>query len=145
VSASGVGPGKGSLFFRRTYPPITRHALALYCGGSGDYNPIHVDSDFAKSAGYPDVFAHGMLVMAYLGRAITEVVAPSAIRSYTVRFVSITRVHAAITCQGIVEDVARNGTHDLLRLALEAKDEFGDVKLKGAATVASKAFDTAWR
>jgi acyl dehydratase len=40
-------------------PPITRYQLALYCGGSGDHNPIHVDIDFAKSAGMKDVFAYG--------------------------------------------------------------------------------------
>ena len=40
---------------------VTRHILALYCGGSGDHNPIHVDQDFAKSAGYDDVFAHEMV------------------------------------------------------------------------------------
>ena len=32
-------------------PPVTRHTLALYCGASGDHNPIHVDIDFAKSSG----------------------------------------------------------------------------------------------
>ena len=42
-------------------PPLTRHTLALYCGASGDHNPIHVDIDFARSAGLPDVIAHGML------------------------------------------------------------------------------------
>ena len=50
-------------------PPITRHQLALYCGGSGDHNPIHVDLDFAKKFGFKDVFAHGMLSMGFLGRA----------------------------------------------------------------------------
>ena len=39
-----------------TKDPISRYTLALYCGASGDHNPIHVDSDFAKGAGMPDVF-----------------------------------------------------------------------------------------
>ena len=54
-----------------TSKPISRHTLALYCGASGDHNPIHVDLDFAKAFGMPDVFAHGMLSMAYLGRMLT--------------------------------------------------------------------------
>src|SRR5260370_9527710 len=87
----------GTLFFLKTYPPITRHALALYCGGSADHNPVHVDSDFAKASGYPDVFAHGMLVMAYLGRSLTDTISPSAVRSHSVRILSITPVHAAHT------------------------------------------------
>ena len=53
-------------------PPISRYTLALYAGASGDHNPIHIDSDFAKAAGMPDVFAHGMLSMAYLGRMLTD-------------------------------------------------------------------------
>ena len=53
-------------------PPISRYTLALYAGASGDHNPIHIDSDFAKKAGMPDVFAHGMLSMAYLGRMLTN-------------------------------------------------------------------------
>ena len=40
-------------------PPITREQLALFDGASGDHNPIHIDIDFARRAGMPDVFAHG--------------------------------------------------------------------------------------
>ena len=54
--------------------PITRSTLALYAGASGDHNPIHIDLDFAKESGMKDVFAHGMLIMAYLGKAVTNIV-----------------------------------------------------------------------
>src|SRR5260370_42162139 len=87
----------GTLFFLKTYPPITRHALALYCGGSGDHNPIHVDSDFAKASGYPDVFVHGMLIMEYLGRSLTATISPSAVSPYSLRLVCMQQVPAAIT------------------------------------------------
>lgn len=52
--------------------PINRTTLALFAGASNDHNPIHIDLDFAQKAGYPDVFAHGMLVMAYMGQALTH-------------------------------------------------------------------------
>ena len=68
--------GVGDRIVHKEFPEITRHRLALYCGASGDHNPIHVDLDFAKKAGFPDVFSHGMLVMAYLGQALTDAVAP---------------------------------------------------------------------
>ena len=42
-------------------PPIDRTRLALFGGASGDHNPIHIDIDFARRSGMPDVFAHGML------------------------------------------------------------------------------------
>ena len=51
--------------------PVNRTTLALYCGASGDHNPIHVDLDFARKSRMDDVFAHGMLSAAYLGRLLT--------------------------------------------------------------------------
>ena len=57
---------------RLTLPPINRTTLALFAGASGDHNQIHIDIDFARQAGMPDVFAHGMLSMAYLGRLLTQ-------------------------------------------------------------------------
>ena len=84
--------------------PISRLDLALYCGASGDHNPIHVDIDFAKSAGMPDVFAHGMLSAAWLGRMLTNWVPQSAIRSLDMRFAAITQVGERITCTGEVAD-----------------------------------------
>ena len=78
-------PAVGERIVHKTFPPITRHTLALYCGASGDHNPIHVDIDFARAAGFPDVFSHGMLVMAYLGQALTDAVGPSRIRSFSTR------------------------------------------------------------
>ena len=84
--------------------PISRLTLALYCGASGDHNPIHVDTDFAKAAGVGDVFAHGMLSMAYLGRLLTNWVPQSALREYGVRFVAITQVGAKVRCEGRVTE-----------------------------------------
>ena len=73
-------------------PPISRHQLALYCGGSGDHNPIHVDLDFAKKFGFKDVFAHGMLSMGFLGRLVTSYAPRDRIRRLGTRFTSITWV-----------------------------------------------------
>jgi acyl dehydratase len=52
-------PKVGDRIIDKTFPKITRAMLALYAGASGDHNPIHIDSDFAKAAGFPDVFAQG--------------------------------------------------------------------------------------
>ncbi len=84
----------GDRIIHKTYPPISRHTLALYCGASGDHNPMHVDIDFAKKAGFPDVFSQGMLVMGYLGQALTDAVKPDAIRSFSTRFSAITQLGA---------------------------------------------------
>ena len=80
--------------------PISRTTLALFAGASGDHNPMHIDIDVARSAGLDDVFAQGMLSMAYLGRLLTNWVDPWAIRHYRVRFAAITPVHGEPTATG---------------------------------------------
>ena len=118
------------------FPPITRHGLALYCGASGDHNPIHVDLDFAKKAGFPDVFSHGMLVMAYLGQALTDAIAPSRIRSFSTRFAAITQLGATLTCEGTVAELLEHNGEKRARIALTTKDEAGETKVAGEAIVA---------
>lgn len=124
---------------QRTYAPITRHELALYCGASGDHNPIHVDIDFAKRFGFDDVFTHGMFVMARLGMALNGAFPVERIREYGVRFVSITQVGAEITCEGKVTALEEHDGQPRARLELVARDQNGDVKLKGEAVVALEA------
>ena len=129
-------PAVGERIVHKTFPPITRHTLALYCGASGDHNPIHVDIDFAKAAGFPDVFSHGMLVMGYLGQALTDAVAPQRIRVFSTRFSAITQLGARLTCEGHVTELLENKGEKQARLALTTKDEKGELKLAGEAIIA---------
>lgn len=116
--------------------PVSRLALALYCGASGDHNPIHVDQDFARAAGMGDVIAHGMLSMAWLGQVLTRWAPQEAIRSFRVRFASLTRVGERIRCSGrVLEVVEEEGTR-FARVALTTTNPEGEVKLEGEALVA---------
>ena len=115
---------------------ISRLTLALYCGASGDHNPIHVDTDFAKAAGVGDVFAHGMLSMAYLGRLLTNWVPQSALREYGVRFVAITQVGAKVRCEGRVTEKFEQDGERRMRVELSTTDQNGQTKLSGDAVVA---------
>jgi len=117
-----------------TSAPITRTTLALYAGASGDHNPIHIDIDFAKSAGMPDVFVHGMYSMACMAQTLTNWVRQDAIRSIKVRFSAITHLRDELTCTAKVvekDDAAR--TVKLEIRAANAKDE---TKLFGEAVIA---------
>jgi len=114
-------------------PPVTRTTLALFAGASGDHNPIHVDLDFAREAGYDDVFAHGMLSMAWLGRALESWVGPERIRSFGVRFVHLTHVGDVPTCRATVRSVAAD--RETAELDLEVVLADGTVTLAGHATV----------
>ena len=115
--------------------PLTRSTLALYAGASGDHNPIHIDLDFAKNAGMKDVFAHGMLIMAYLGRAVTNIVPQSNLKNFNVRFSSITNIGDILTCSGEVNKIDKNNSKKTIVLDLIVSDEFGDIKISGAATI----------
>ncbi|KRA59134.1 dehydratase [Caulobacter sp. Root656] len=118
-----------------TTGPITPLTLALFAGGSGDHNPIHVDKAFAASAGFPDVFAHGMLSMAYLGRALTDWAGATAVRQFGVRFAAITPVGASVACDGLVEQIVEQEGERLAKLTLRATVVDGPVTLVGDALV----------
>ena len=117
-------------------PPISRHQLALYCGGSGDHNPIHVDIDFAKKFGFKDVFAHGMLSTAFLGRLVTSWVPQSQVRKLGTRFTSITWVGDVITVSGKVTGKREEGGQKLVDLEVRCTNQNGQDTLQGEATVA---------
>ncbi|MGB5948748.1 MAG: MaoC family dehydratase [Parvibaculum sp.] len=127
---------EGAMVGSITADRITRHMLALYCGASGDHNPIHVDIDFAKSAGMPDVFAHGMLSMAFLGRLLTDLAPQSVLRSFGTRFATITHLGAEITCTAKLVERFVADDERRVRLELVASDQSGDVKLLGEAVLA---------
>lgn len=116
-----------------TFPPITRTVLAVYCGASGDHNPVHVDIDAARGAGYADVFAHGMLSMAYLGRLLTNTFEQFKLVSFGVRFTSITLVNDVVTCTGRVVKKERVGDRTLVTLHIEARTNRGTTTLAGEA------------
>ena len=117
-------------------PPVSRHQLALYCGGSGDHNPIHVDIDFARKFGFKDVFAHGMLSMAFLGRLVTSWVPQSQVRKLGTRFTSITWVGDVITVSGKVIGKREEGGQKLVDLEVKCTNQNGQDTLQGEATVA---------
>lgn len=126
----------GDVLPERETKPISRHTLALYCGASGDHNPMHVDIDFAKRFGMPDVFAHGMLSMAYLAQLLTHWVPQSQIRTWGVRFVAITPVHAKVICTGKVVEKFEADGETRVRLEINAHTDAGLHTLAGDAVVA---------
>lgn len=116
--------------------PISRTTLALYCGASGDHNPMHIDIDYAKAAGESDVFAHGMLVMAYLGRSVTSWVPQTALRSFNTRFTAITRIGEKIIVTGKVVEKMEVDGEKRVKVELAATNEKGESKAAGEAVVA---------
>lgn len=116
--------------------PINRTTLALYAGASGDHNAVHIDIDVAKNAGMPDVFAQGMLSMAYLGRMLTRWQPQSKLRRFTNKFSAITYLQDIIICSGKVIEIIDDGNEKLARCEILAIKKTGEKTLVGEAIVA---------
>ncbi|HYD44389.1 MAG TPA: MaoC/PaaZ C-terminal domain-containing protein [Phenylobacterium sp.] len=79
----------GDVHTARLVDDLTRTQIVQYAGASGDYNPLHTDEIFTtKVAGYPSVFAHGMLTMGMTGKMLTDYVGDARLTKYGVRFTS---------------------------------------------------------
>lgn len=116
--------------------PVSRATLALFAGASGDHNPIHIDIDFARRAGMPDVFVHGMLSMAYVARLLTGLQPQSRLRSFGARFVAITHLGNEIVCGGRVTAVGERNGENCAWVKVTMENQYGQSKIAGEAVVA---------
>lgn len=116
--------------------PITRDELKVYGAASGDPNPIHIDEEFAKNAGYPGVFAHGMLSMGYLGEFLVQAGGtPEAVRKFRARFAKLTWPGDVITCKGTVTAVRDENGARLVDCDIWTENQDGERKITGSATL----------
>ena len=115
--------------------PITRLQLALFASAAADHNPIHVDDDAARAGGLPRAIAHGMLTMAFLGRALTRWVPQSSIRSLDGRFVAMAFPGDVVSSSATVTSIAIVDGERRAELALVAANARGETLLTGKASV----------
>jgi acyl dehydratase len=125
-----------SLHIEQSFPPLTRATLALYAGAAGDLNTVHIDLDAARAAGFDDVFAQGMLVMAYMGRAVTSTVPLHRLRSFSSRFIAITHLGDALTCRGTLGEPFEEKGERCIAINLELANQAGEMKLTGRVVYA---------
>jgi acyl dehydratase len=82
-----------------------RYVTVRYAGASGDFNPIHIDEEFARSVGLPGRILHGLWTMAQVARAHTDAGGgPESLRSLIVRFRGLGRMEQEITVKGTVRE-----------------------------------------
>jgi acyl dehydratase len=114
---------------------LTRTQIVQYAGASGDYNPLHSDDRFTTEiAGYPSVFAHGMLTMGMTGRVLTDWFGVEGLTNYGVRFVKQVWPGDTLTATATVSAVREEEGSTLADLTVETKNQDGDVVLSGTAT-----------
>ena len=116
--------------------PITRDHLRAYAAASGDPNPMHTDDEFARNAGYPGVFAHGMLSMGWLGQLLVQAGGVGSIRRFRTRFAKLTWPGEVISCRGRVMRVTDEVGVRLVDCEIWTENQDGERKLVGSATLA---------
>ena len=115
---------------------LTRTQIVQYAGASGDYNPLHTDDRFTTQvAGYPSVFAHGMLTMGMTGRVLTDWFGVEVLAAYGVRFVKQVWPGETLIATATVTEIRETDGQLLADLTVETVNQDGDVVLTGTATV----------
>ncbi|HEY2206972.1 MAG TPA: MaoC/PaaZ C-terminal domain-containing protein [Pseudonocardia sp.] len=104
----------------RDIGPLTTRMFVRYAGASGDFNPIHYDDAMARSAGYPSVFAQGMLSAALLSGYAVEWLGADGVRRFAVRFREQVYPGDVLTCSGVVASVRATDEGTLVGVELQA-------------------------
>ena len=111
--------------------PFNQNDLVKYAKASGDFNPIHLDKEFAKTIGLDNVIAHGMLIMAHLGKSIANSNSISFLKHFSVQFCSITKLEERLLCKGEVSKIEKNNQKKIITLKLKVLNLSGEVKILG--------------
>ena len=115
---------------------LTRTDLVRYAGASGDFNPIHHDEHFARAAGNPTVFGHGMLTAGLVARCITDFVGAGNLRRYKVRFATRVWPGDTITCAGRVTKRYEEAGESRIDGEVTATTQRGETAVSGTFTAA---------
>ena len=114
-----------------TKDPVTKLQLVRYAGASGDFNPLHTDDSVAQKAGLEGVIAQGLLVMGFVGQAITGWVPKRCLKRFKVRFMGMTFPGDRLIVIGKVAGKQEEGDHLRMVCEVVAKDQKGEIKLSG--------------
>ena len=114
---------------------LTRTQIVMYAGASGDYNPLHSDEKFAREvAGYPGIFAHGMLTMGMTGRVVTDWFDVARVTKYGVRFVRQVWPGDTLTATAVVDAVREDDGAHYADVSITTVNQDGTTVLTGTAT-----------
>ena len=114
---------------------LSRTQLVMYAGTSGDYNPLHSDDLYTKEiAGYPGVFAHGMLSMGLTGKMLTNFVGDGRLKKYGVRFTTQVWPGDSLTAKATVVEIRDEDGDTVVDLELATVNQDGKTVVTGSAT-----------
>jgi acyl dehydratase len=114
---------------------LSRTQIVQYAGASGDYNPLHSDETYVtKVAGFPTVFAHGMLTMGLTGRLLTDWAGDGRLLSYGARFEKQVWPGDTLTATATVESIDDTDQGKVASFSIVTVNEAGDRVLSGTAS-----------
>lgn len=124
----------GDVHTARLVDDLTRTQIVQYAGASGDYNPLHTDEIFTtKVAGYPSVFAHGMLTMGMTGKMLTDYVGDTRLTKYGVRFTSQVWPGDTLDAKATVKAISQRDGATFVELDVATTNQNGVEVLSGYA------------
>lgn len=117
------------------FGPLTRSHIVRYAGAGGDFNPIHHDEEFARSAGMPGVFGMGLLHGGLLGQRLAAWVGLAHIRAFRIRFTGQVWPGDVLSFTGTVTGVREPDGERLADLSLAVTRQTGDPAITATAVV----------
>lgn len=124
----------GDTYSEMIVEDLKRTQIVQYAGTSGDYNPLHTDDKFTNEvAGYPGVFAHGMLSMAMTGKMLTNFVGDGTLKKYGVRFTNQVWPGDSLEGTATIMTIKEENNETLAEIAIETKNQDGVTVITGSA------------
>lgn len=125
----------GDVYSERVVDNLSRTQIVQYAGASGDYNPLHTDEIYTTQvAGYPTVFAHGMLTMGLTGKMLTNYVGDGTLTKFGVRFTNQVWPGDTLDARATVAAIREEGGVTLVDLTLSTVNQDGKEVMTGNAT-----------
>jgi acyl dehydratase len=125
----------GDTHSERVVENLSRTQIVQYAGASGDYNPLHTDEVYTTQiAGYPTVFAHGMLTMGLTSKMLTNYVGAGRLKKFGVRFTNQVWPGDTLDSTATVEAVRDEDGQKLVDLKLSTVNQDGKEVMTGSAT-----------
>jgi acyl dehydratase len=124
----------GQVFETVVVEDLKRTQVVQYAGASGDYNPLHTDEIYAtRIAGYPSVFAHGMLTMGLTGQAVAGLVGAESLLRFGVRFTAQVWPGDTLTVRSTVVRIGQGDDGATVEFSLSAVNPEGREVVSGYA------------
>ncbi len=124
----------GDKHTERVAENLSRTQIVMYAGASGDYNPLHSDEPYTtKVAGYPSVFAHGMLTMGLTGKMLTNYVGAGRVTKFGVRFTNQVWPGDTLESTATVTGIKEENGQKFVELEVATVNQEGKEVVRGTA------------